>query len=100
MNKKFKMIENYDVVNLQPTFSAQKSFYGKAKIKTYDSAVILVSYDTEIVQLRNNNTIKMLCDTEALSNTTMKHLREFFWQFGFGNIAELTKKEMVNTLYN
>ena len=101
MNKKFKMIENYDVVNLQPTFSKQKSFYGKAKLKTYDNAVILVSYDTEIVQLRdNNNTIKMLCDHGKLSTTTLKHLREFLRQFGHEGIAELTKKEMVKTLYN
>lgn len=98
MNKKFKMIEIYDVVGLEPTFSGQKSFYGKAKIKTYENSTILVSYDTEIVELKNNK-IKMLCEPEKLSNTTMKHLREFFRQFKFGDIAELTKKEMIKELY-
>ena len=99
MNKKFKMIENYDVVNLQPTFSKQKSFYGKAKIIKADGANRLISYDTEIIEFDARGKRKMLCGPEALSNTTLKHLREFLRQFGYRDIAELTKKELLKELY-
>ena len=93
MNKKVKLMY------LEPAFSNQKSFYGKARMIVADDSTILTSYAVKIVELKNNK-LKMICKQRDLSATTLKHLREFLRQFGFGNIAELTKKEMVNTLYN
>ena len=95
MNKKYNIDE---IIILQPVFSKQKSFYGKAKTVKAGEATQLVSYDTEIAEIENGK-IKMLCGSDTLSMTVLKHLREFLRQLGFGDIAELTKKQIIKELY-
>ena len=96
MNTKYKDVK---LINLKPIYSGQKSFYGKARTIIDGDATILVSYATKIVELKNGK-LKMLCGTKDLSVTTMKHLREFLYQFEYGDIAELTKKQILDTLCN
>lgn len=95
MNKKY---EDVKLINLEPIFSTQKSFYGKARMIVDGESTILTSYAVKIAEIENGK-IKMLCGTKDLSNTTMKHLREFLRQLDHGDIAELTKKEIINKLY-
>lgn len=93
------MKKNYDeIINLHPIFSDQKSFYGKASTAIAGYATILISYDTEIAEIENGR-VKMLCKPDVLSNTTLKHLREFLRQLGHGDVAKLTKRGIINELY-
>ena len=95
MNKKYADVK---LMYLEPIFSDQKSFYGKAKIIVDGESTILTSYTVKIAEIENGK-LKMLCEPKDLSNTTLKHLREFLNQFGYGTIAELTKKQIIKELY-
>ena len=69
-----------------------KSFYGKAKVNTYDKGTKeLVSYGTKVVRLGKDGTIKRLWD--GYSMTTLRHVNEFLAQNG--SDKKLTKKDWL-----
>lgn len=88
------------VRELTPKFEKRQSYYGKALLKQKYNMLTLVSYDTEIIKI-NLSTYKLetLCGPEDLSNTTLRHLREFLKQNELGHIAELTKKEIQENIF-
>lgn len=85
------------VKELKSIFDNAKSFYKKAKITEIDNTIILKSYNTNILTL-NNNKIKFCCDSWAFTQTTCRHIKEFFKQFT--NITANTKKDILNLFYN
>lgn len=85
------MIKMTKTYNLEPMYSTQKSFYGKARVKEYSNgAKLLYSYDTLVCCLRPNKEITYI---QYHSLTTGKHINEFLSQNG---IAKMTKKEIEN----
>lgn len=80
---------------LEPEFSGRKSFYGKARVNDDESGnKVLRSYDTDIMKIVDGN-IEMLCGEDALTQTTLRHIREFLQQNG---IEPLTRKQLVDLI--
>lgn len=84
-------------MELFPMADNAKSFYGKAFVIQEGDTYTLLSYGLPIIMKRNDK-FTLLCEDEDLSNTTIKHLREFMRQFGISNVADYPKKKMVKTL--
>lgn len=83
------------IYELTPTNGKVPSFYGKAKVVENETEKILISYCTKVAKINSDNEFKILIDTEdkeVFSNTTIRHIREFYIQ----NVENrsLTKKEM------
>ena len=85
------------IVELKPKFDGRKSFYNKAMLKIERDEITLISYNTPIIALYKNNII-FLTQREHLSNTTMRHLREFLRQSNMSSIASMKKNEMYEML--
>ena len=75
---------------LTPIYNNQKSFNGKAKVKIKEDLKMLFSYDIEVCRIENRQA-KILIDN--LSNTTLKHVKEFLLQEGF---KADTRKQILN----
>ena len=85
---------------LTPKYEKTQSYYGKAILRYEDDIVTLVSYDTDIIKINSmTSELEALCEPEDLSNTTLRHLREFLKQCELGDIAELTKKGIIDLLF-
>lgn len=69
----------YNRTELNARYDARKSFYGKAEIEYTDESVILYSYGTKIMEIKNNGEIKK--HYPYSSNTTDRHKREFLKQY-------------------
>lgn len=83
--------------SLEPQFSSRKSFYGKARVEdAEDGGKTLISYTTPIMTIKDGN-IEMLCTKDALSSTTMSHIREFLQQEG---LEPLTKQQVIKLIEN
>ena len=67
-------------------YNNQKSFGGKAKIREEENSKILISYNTEIVSVSNGKITSLY---DGWSQTTGKHIKEFFQQL-YG--VEVNKK--------
>lgn len=76
---------------LEPQYDSRKSFYGKAKVDDENGVKTLTSYKTPIMKIENGE-ITMLCGPEALTQTTLRHIREFLQQNG---LEPLTKRELL-----
>lgn len=76
---------------LTARYDARASFYGKAKVDVDGNSKTLYSYGTEICRI-SDSTAKIVCRVDQLSNTTMRHLKEFLLQNSFK--AE-NKKQMI-----
>lgn len=80
---------------LEPEYSGRKSFYGKAHVNDSDGGgKTLRSYETDIMTIKDGK-IKMLCQPEHLTQTTLRHIREFLQQNG---MEPLTKKQLVDLI--
>lgn len=74
---------------LQPIYDHAKSFYKKAW-EIYDNDTIkLLSYNTIVAEIVNNE----LVVHGTYSNTTLRHIKEFMRQHGY---AVNSKKEVEN----
>lgn len=71
----------YDYIEYELEPKNQKSFYGKAIVRSYDEGTVklLYSYDTPIVAKINGCIYPLFNDKqdELLSRTTMKHVNSF-----------------------
>lgn len=83
------MRNTYDLTTY---YDARSSFYGKAKVNDDGKTKTLYSYDTEICRI-SDGTARIVCRVNQLSNTTMRHLKEFLLQNYFR--AE-NKKQILN----
>ena len=73
---------------LEPIYSNQKSFYGKAIIETIDEVTRLYSYATPVAKIEGNH---YYC-YNTQSQTTRKHIKEFFKQH---NLSDKQIKELM-----
>lgn len=76
-------------MELEPIYSNQKSFYGKARVIRENGTIKLISYSTVVAIIENGK----LHINAFYSNTTLRHIREFIKQNGFksGTKAQLEK---------
>jgi hypothetical protein len=98
LKKSFKKEKGGNAVKemyLQPIFSDKMSFYKKAKVVFDNGKTTLYSYDTKIIELKGRELVYM-CEDYLLSQTTLRHLKEFLKQF-YKN-KEYTKKEILKEL--
>ena len=77
---------------LQPIYEPRNSFYEKAKVIFENGTTTLFSYNSKIIELKGRELIYM-CDEYLLSQTTLRHLKEFLKQF-YKN-QEYTKKDIL-----
>lgn len=82
---------NLSEANLEPQYSTRKSFYGKANVNDDNT---LVSYGTPIMKIEDGK-IQMLCRPEHLTQTTIRHIREFMQQNG---MDPLPKNKLVKMI--
>lgn len=78
------------IYELKVIYGSQKSFYNKANVLIADNIKVLTSYNTEVCKIENNKPT-ILIDT--LSQTTLKHIKEFLLQAGF---KADTRKHILN----
>ncbi len=91
-----KDLEDLTEGALEPEFSGRKSFYGKAHVTDGDDgSKVLRSYDTDIMKIDSDGNITMLCNTDALTQTTLRHIREFLLQ---NNMEPLTKRQLFDLI--
>ena len=72
---------------LKPVIDSRKSFYKKAYTVTENDTIKLLSYDTEVAEIKDGKA--KIFDT--YSATTLRHIKDFLYQNGF-KIG--TKKEL------
>ena len=69
-----------NVYELDARYDARKSFYGKAHVLDYGNGVYeLQSYNTIVARIENG--VITLNGIGQYSQTTNRHIREFFKQF-------------------
>lgn len=78
---------------LKPVIDSRKSFYKKAYTITENGTIKLLSYDTEVAEIKNDKA--KIFDT--YSPTTLRHIKDFLYQNGF-KIG--TKKELIEWYKN
>jgi hypothetical protein len=68
---------------LATRYDRRQSFYGKAKILEQDGVITLLSYDTPVARIKNGKfeINANVCDYLLYSNTTLRHIKEFYRQF-------------------
>lgn len=85
---------------LEPIYSNQKSFYGKAIVETTDGVTRLYSYATPVAKIEDNT---YYC-YNTQSQTTRKYIKEFFKQYNLEDTeiklvmkyGKYTRKEDIN----
>lgn len=90
MLKELNYIKVENLNELEPRFSNQQSFYGKALVGYDDRLKVLYSYLTPVAYVEDGNQVVTNDDT-LLSNTAMRHIHEFFKQFG----KDLPKQKLI-----
>lgn len=83
------------VAQLVPVFESKKSYYGKATIIYCDGETTLCSYESNVLTL-SANTLTIYPRVQ-LSNTTLRHIREFLRQKGV-DIEALCKRAKVKNI--
>lgn len=98
---------DYEIRELRPLFTNQKSFYGKAKIGiVHDGGTMyccLQSYDTNVVSLyvSPDGTPYMKKLWNGYSATTMRHINELLMQQGFPKLpARVWRAMEVGKFYH
>lgn len=71
-----------DIKELLPSLDRHKSFYGRAHTVTCGDRIALYSYRTKVAEY-NLQTRKMVV-LGTYSATTLRHIKEFLYQHGFG----------------
>lgn len=76
---------------LIPKYSSQKSFYRKARVKDN----ILISYDSIVARINENNEVELIDGLWDYSPTILRHLKEWLQQKGFA----ITRKQDLKIMY-
>lgn len=67
-------------LELGVVYDKRKSFYGKAMIEVNNNIIDLYSYNTLVASIRDNNGTKEGIIYGFYSQTTLRHIKEFFKQ--------------------
>ena len=87
---------------LDTQYDSRNSFYNKARIS--DDGNTLYSYETKVMEIVDG-TPKITCRVDQLSQTTLRHIKEFLKQKGFKAetkqqiIRDYLKESIVNEKY-
>lgn len=82
---------------LEPRYDSHKSFYNKARVETWGGwgqNVNLYSYETLVAQIgyvdmgEGEEFVCILFDEWCYSPTTLRHVKEFLRQYGFGAMSK------------
>lgn len=76
---------------LNPIMDSRKSFYGKANVEINGNTKALISYSTKVAEIEEGQ-LKVF---GTYSATTLRHIKEFAYQNGFGC---MNKKQIENYL--
>jgi hypothetical protein len=68
-------------IELSAIYDSRKSFYGRAKVRTEDNEITLISYSTKVVTI--NTDTKKVTIHGFYSRTTLRHIKEFLKQNGY-----------------
>ena len=83
---------------LRVKYAKQESFYKKAFVKEDNEATeYLYSYYSLIIT-NYGKALKFEENINLYSNTTMRHVREYLWQIGKGELAKLSKSNLFKKL--
>ena len=86
------------VRELRVKFGTQQTFGKKAFVKEDEEGTqYLYSYYSLIVT-NYGKALKFEEDINLYSNSTMKHVREYLWQIGKGELAKLSKSKLLKKL--
>ena len=86
------------VRELRVKFGTQHSFNKKAFVKKDEEGTeYLYSYYSLIVT-NYGKALKFEEDSKLYSNTTMRHVREYLFQIGKGELAKLSKSKLFKRL--
>lgn len=86
------------LTELLPIKTNQKSFYKKAIVEHTENTQTLLSYGTHIATISDNKIIYLNKNIEVYTQTTLKHLKEFFYQTL--GLKGLTKKDILKLKEN
>ena len=83
--------------DLKPLFDGAKSFYKKVQVREEDGKKTLISYKTEVCEIKGKKALIITEHPKVFSQTTLRHIKEFLKQNGFKaeNKAQL-KADYVN----
>ena len=83
---------------LRVIHATQQSFYKKAFVKEdSEGTQYLYSYYS-LILTNYGKALKFENDINLYSSTTMKHVREYLWQIGKGELAALPKAKLFKKL--
>ena len=83
---------------LRVKYATQQSFYKKAFVKKdNEDTEYLYSYYS-LILTNYGKALKFEEDINLYSNSTMKHVREYLWQIGKGELAKLSKSNLFKRL--
>ena len=86
-------------MELKSIFDTHKSFYKKAFYVVVGNNITLYSYNTKVCEIDTNaHTYEVWegnCYFYFLTNTTLRHVKEFLKQFYFKKDVYLTKKAIL-----
>lgn len=74
---------------LEPYYDARQSFYNKAFVNDEDDT--LYSYGTKVMEIRDGKPV-ITCRQDQISQTTLRHIKEFLKQHGF---AAISKQQII-----
>lgn len=82
---------------LQPEMVNQKSFYNKAIVEYNENGEIsLISYQTKMITIKDNEIIYKNEYDFNYTQTTLKHIKEFLYQFL--NLKNLNKQKILKLI--
>lgn len=106
---------NFDIKKeeLKPIYDNRKSFYKKAYIEIISSwsetrakveKIKLYSYNLLVCEVNyhedTTNRVYTICNEEFISQTTLRHIKEFLLQWFYCKGKTLTKKDVLENCKN
>jgi len=79
-------------IELNPIYSDQKSFHGKAQIEKTATGKRLYSYNLLVAEIVNHDAVVY----NLQSDSTLRHVKEFLKQAGY---PATNKKQIINDYY-
>lgn len=83
---------------LRVKFGTQQSFYKKAFIKEDNEGTQYLYSYYSLILTNYGKALKFEEDSKLYSNTTMRHVREYLFQIGKGELATLPKAKLFKRL--
>ena len=86
------------VRELRVKFGTQQTFGKKAFVKEDNEGTEYLYSYYSLILTNYGKALKFEEDINLYSNSTMKHVREYLWQIGKGELAKLSKSKLLKRL--